>query len=232
VKAILCGSENLYPAQKSLFQEVFRTRIYSWYGHGESCCQGGYCEKEDHYHFYTEYGFAELVDTDGRVLPWKEGQRGELVGTSLINNTMPFIRYRTGDIAIVGPPKCSCGRHYPLVARIEGRKQEYVVTADGRVIALTGLIFGQHWHAFTKIRQIQLVQDEPGKIVVRLVKQPDFDVSDENEIRNKITSCVKTGLEVSFEYVDLIPPTARGKHIFVKQSLPLPSAWSGEANDL
>lgn len=228
VKTLLCGSENLYPAQKELFEEVFNARVYSWYGHAEVCCLAGFCEHSDDYHVFSEYGYAEIVAPDGSLLPWKEGQKGELVATSLVNNTMPLIRYRTGDVAVVGPERCSCGRHYPLIERIEGRQQEYVVTSDNRAIALTGLVFGQHWHAFAKMEQMQFVQEEPGKVVLRIVKRPDFDTSDEAEIRTKVQECVLHGLDLAFEYVEEIPRTPSGKHIFVKQSVPLPETWSGE----
>ena len=230
VKVLLCGSENLYPAQKSLFAEVFAARVYSWYGHAEACCLAGYCDQQDYYHAYSEYSYVELVDDAGRVVPWEPGARGELVGTSFLNNTMPFIRYRTGDISTAGPKSCSCGRNYPLIAKIEGRKQEYVVTADGRAIALTGLIFGQHWHAFARMKQVQLVQDQPGRITVRLVRTEQFSPSDEQEIRDKIAGCVGSGLDIDFDYVDYIEPTERGKHVFVKQSLPLPSAFAGDVD--
>jgi len=228
VRVLLCGSENIYPDQKELLQKVFRARVYSWYGHGESCCLAGYCDKSDYYHVYPEYGYTELIDQWGNVLPWEEGQRGEIVGTSLINNVMPLIRYRTGDIAIVGPPECACGRRYPLWERVEGRKQEYIITADGRPISLTSLVFGQHWHAFSHIKQLQLEQSKPGKVILRLAVTPAFTMEDEAEIRKKVLACVQSDLTLSFDYVDKIEPTARGKHLFVKQSLPLSSAWTGE----
>lgn len=229
VKVLLCGSENLYSGQKEFFHEVFRARVYSWYGHGESCCLAGYCDQSDYYHVYSEYGYTELIDSQGNVLPWTDGQRGEIVGTSFINDAMPFIRYRTGDIAIARSGQCRCGRNYLLLEKIEGRKQEYIVTSDGRAIALTGAVFGQHWHAFAKIRQLQFVQNRPGKVLIKIVKGADFGQGDEKEIRDKLLRCVISGLEISFEYVDEIPLTSRGKHIFVKQSLSLPSAWTGNA---
>ena len=40
-----------------------------------------------------------LVDRDGRVLP--KGQSGEVVVTHLATRDFPFIRYRTGDVAIL-----------------------------------------------------------------------------------------------------------------------------------
>jgi phenylacetate-CoA ligase len=188
----------------------------------------GYCDKSDYYHVYPEYGYTELIDHLGNILPREEGRRGEIVGTSLINNAMPLIRYRTGDIAVMGPPECICGRRYPLWEKVEGRKQEYIITADGRPISLTSLVFGQHWHAFSHIKQLQIEQNQPGSIILRLASTPAFNKEDEEEIREKVAACVKSGLTISFDYVDLIEPTARGKHLFLKQSLPLSSAWAGE----
>jgi phenylacetate-CoA ligase len=35
VRAILCGSENLYPWQRGLLEEAFGCRVFSWYGNSE-----------------------------------------------------------------------------------------------------------------------------------------------------------------------------------------------------
>src|SRR6185295_20006682 len=105
-------------------------------------------------------------------------------------------------IAVVGPARCTCGRNYRLLRKIEGRKQEYIVTADNRAIALTGVVFGQHWHAFSHIRQLQLVQDERGKVMIRIARGDGYSQADENEIRDKILKCVVGGMEIGFDYVE------------------------------
>lgn len=64
VKAILCGSENLYSWQRKLLEEVFQCRVYSWYGHTEKCCLAGECEKSSYYHIFPEYGYTELIGED------------------------------------------------------------------------------------------------------------------------------------------------------------------------
>ena len=74
---------------------------------------------------------------------------------------------------------------------------------------------------------MQLVQDTPGKLIVRVVKTDQYKPEDEQKIRSQIHACVPSGLEVTFEYVDYLEPTERGKHVFFKQSLPLPSAFAG-----
>ncbi|MCK4733521.1 MAG: phenylacetate--CoA ligase family protein, partial [Methanophagales archaeon] len=65
VKAILCGSENLYPSQRQLLEEVFGCRVYSWYGHAEQAVLGGECENSLNYHLFPEYGYTELIDESG-----------------------------------------------------------------------------------------------------------------------------------------------------------------------
>lgn len=227
LRVILCGSENLYAAQRALLEQVFQCRIYSWYGLAESVCLAGGCERSNLYHVYNEYGYAELIDQEGKRLDWKEGVKGEIVGTGFNNWAMPLIRYRTGDIAVVGPDSCACGRQYPLWQRIEGRKQEYIVGPDGKLVSLTAFIFGQHYCAFDKIKRLQIVQDHPGDIVLRLLVVSEWSVEDENRMLRDMFEVLGRDWEIKIEYVDRIELTARGKHRFVIQNLPLTEVWSG-----
>jgi len=103
VKAILCGSENLYPWQRELLEEVFQCKVYSWYGMSEHVVLAGGCEFDSHYHLFPEYGIAELIDVDGN--PVTKENLGEIVGTCLHNYIFPLIRYRTNDIATLTPKK-------------------------------------------------------------------------------------------------------------------------------
>lgn len=229
LQVILAGSENLYPAQRKLLEEVFQCRVYSWYGHGEVTTLAGGCDHSDLYHVYSEYGVTELVDpAAGNVLDWNEGTKGEIVGTGFNNWAMPLIRYCTADIAVVGPPTCGCGRNYPLWERIEGRKQEYVVARDGSLIPLTALIFGQHYNAFAKIKRLQLVQERPGEMVVRLMVNEFWNEADEAELKTEIHKVLDNNWLVRFDYVDFIDFTDAGKHRFVLQYIPLDSVWSGD----
>ena len=148
---------------------------------------------------------------------------------SINNMAMPLIRYCTADIAVVGPERCACGRPYPLWERVEGRKQEYVVGPDGSLVALTGLIFGQHYRAFDRIKQMQIVQDRPGEIVVRLAVTSQWSGDDQSEFHQQMLRALgQTSWQIAYDYVDAIPLTARGKHRFVIQNLPLADTWAGQ----
>jgi len=62
----------------------------------------------------------EIIDpASGQPLP--DGQWGELVLTSLCNEAMPLIRYRSGDITRRLTIPCACGGNLARLDRIKGR---------------------------------------------------------------------------------------------------------------
>jgi phenylacetate-CoA ligase len=217
LKAILCGSENLYDGQRRALRAFWGVRPYVWYGLGEGCLLAGACEHSDSYHFFPEYGVLELVpNADAPDLH-------ELVGTTLGNPVMPLIRYRTQDYARFEADRCAaCGRPYDLVSQIEGRLQEFVVASDGRLLPVTSLIWGQHYECFGRVAKFQMVQDEPGVVRMRVVGRADFRPEDATELRDRTERATGGGLRVHVELVDEIEPTRAGKHKFVVQHLPLP----------
>ena len=42
-----------------------------------------------------------IVPDSGAVLPWREGERGELVLTHVSRECQPLVRFRTGDIIVL-----------------------------------------------------------------------------------------------------------------------------------
>jgi len=228
VKAILAGSENLFPVQRELLETVFDCRVYSWYGQGEIVALGGECEVSHDLHMFPEYGVFELLTETGDPVT-TAGEIGEIIGTGFNNYAMPFIRYRTRDMGVLADGPCGCGRNYPRLTRVEGRKQELVVTNDGSVVTLTGLIFGQHFHAFSNIKRMQLVQVALGELILRIVPDTDYSQrNDETEIRAKIQAATGDRLKLRFDYVDDIPRTVSGKHLFLIQALPIDEYLGGK----
>ena len=72
--------------------------------------------------------YPELIEPEsGDPLPWREGERGELVLTHLAKQCQPLVRFRTGDIidlTATGP--AACGRTAPRF-RVVGRSDDMVV---------------------------------------------------------------------------------------------------------
>ena len=220
IKAILASSENIYPWQIKLFKEVFQCKVFFFYGLTEMVALAGICEKSYDYHIFPEYSYVELIGKDGNRVT-EEGAIGEIVGTTFDNYAMPLIRYRTGDLAVYTKQTCKCGRNYPLLKNMEGRLQELVVTKNNSLVTLTALIFAQHFKAFEKIKNMQLYQQEKGKIIVKIVKDREYTIKDEHEIKTKILKAVNGQLDIFFEYPNEIPKTKSGKHKFLIQKLPI-----------
>lgn len=118
LKAVLCGPESLNDFQRSKIEKVFRVRAYSWYGQSEKSCLAGECNESSYYHLLSEYGYSEIINSDGTEAT-KEDESGEIVCTGFNNYVMPFIRYKTCDIACNTVNNCKCGRNYKLIKRIQ-----------------------------------------------------------------------------------------------------------------
>ncbi len=219
--AVICASEKVYPAQRELLHKVFGCRVFSYYGLTEYCVCGAECEYSSDIHIYPQYGFTEFIKPENHDVA---EHVYEIVATGFNNFAFPFIRYRTGDLALTKDSKksCKCGRNYQIVEDIIGRGADFIITRSKKVVSLTSLIFAQHFHAFGNIRKMQFVQDKIGEVTVRIVKTGDYTVEDEKEIEKVLSRCVGEGeLTLYFDYVEDIPSTRMGKHLFLKQNLDL-----------
>ena len=126
-------------------RNVWGSEVFTHYGMTES----GFglavqCSEHEAQHLRDAEFIIEIIDPEsGKPLP--DGQWGELALTSLCNEAMPLIRYRTGDITrrIVEP--CSCGGCLPRLDIVKGRisntKKKYPIHAlDEALFLLPGLL--------------------------------------------------------------------------------------------
>ena len=83
------------------------------------------CEKNG-LHINEDYFYPEIIDPEtGEVLP--EGEKGELVFTTLTRTGTPIIRYRTRDITYLFREKCACGRTTIKMHRLYGRNDDMMI---------------------------------------------------------------------------------------------------------
>lgn len=86
---------------------------------GECLVKSGLHLNEDHY-------IPEIIDPDtGKVLPM--GERGELVITTITNEAMPLIRYRTRDLTRLYLEDCACGRTLVKMEKVTGRTDDMII---------------------------------------------------------------------------------------------------------
>jgi phenylacetate-CoA ligase len=222
VKAILCGSENLFEWQRKLLEAVFQCRVFSWYGQAELAAFASECEVSQLYHVFPEYGIFELVDKRDRPIT-QAGEVGEIVATGFNNPAVPFIRYRTGDLAQYADATCECGRHHALLPRIEGRKNEFVVDRTGREIPVTAILAATDKvfvsSDFDGVRQFQFFQDKRGEVILNVVPGKDYGKSDSGQMFAALMEGLGGEMNLEVRLVDQIPPSAAGKHRTVIQKL-------------
>lgn len=218
VRAILCGSENLYPAQRALLEDIFFCRVYSWYGHSERAVLAGECEKSTCYHVFPEYGFVELVGSDDKPVT-NENSMGEVIVTGFLNHVFPFIRYRTMDLAWTLNATCQCGRNYPLLKKVEGRLQELIITKTGRLISMTAI--NMHSDVFDNVKQFQFFQEKKGEVIFNIIKKDTYTSRDTRYIENELQKKLGADVDLHTCFVDHIPRTQSGKYRWLIQKLPI-----------
>ena len=150
-------------------QQVFGCRVFSWYGHSERVILGGECELTETYHQFPDYGVLEIVDDHGKALE-EDGARGELVGTGLLNRSLPLIRYRTEDFAVLEGSSMSfaAARLFDRFDSVEGRwRQEYLLGRTGARISPSAL--NMHGPLMHNVQRYQYFQDTQGVMEIRLL---------------------------------------------------------------
>ncbi len=77
-------------------------------------------------HIFEDHFIPEIIDPQtGKVLP--DGQKGELVFTTITKEAFPLIRYRTRDISVLHPQPCKCGRTHMRMERVSGRSDDMLI---------------------------------------------------------------------------------------------------------
>jgi len=84
------------------------------------------CLQKNGLHVAEDHFIVEIIDPEtGEPLP--EGEKGELVFTSLTKEGLPIIRYRTRDIASITTEPCPCGRTHARMSRVSGRTDDMLI---------------------------------------------------------------------------------------------------------
>jgi phenylacetate-CoA ligase len=217
---VILGSETLYEFQRKSLEEVFQATVRIHYGHIESCTLFGYCEYSNVYHVQMEYGFTELLRDDGS--PSGVGEVGEVVATNFANRALPLVRYRTGDLAQPAAGTCECGRQYPLVEQIVGRKGDFIRTPSGAThspILIEFLMDRILLDGRDRFADLQIVQTKIDELLVRVVPGHDYHPEDVENFCRLLDQELDGEIAVHQETVAEIPRTDRQKKSLVVSRL-------------
>lgn len=115
------------PETQQSIEALWNADVYDYYGLSDifGAC-AAMCEAREGLHWAEDHILVEVVDPKtGEEVP--EGERGEMVLTSLKKVARPLIRFKTGDIVSYTTEKCRCGRTHMRLHGIHGRIDDMMI---------------------------------------------------------------------------------------------------------
>lgn len=125
LKAVGFGAEMWTKQMRQEIEKRFNAPAYNIYGLTEIMGPGVAleCPEQDGLHVMEDHFYPEIIDSQ-TLETLSEGEKGELVLTTLTRDGMPIIRFRTKDITSLKKGTCGCGRTLIKMNRITGRTDD------------------------------------------------------------------------------------------------------------
>jgi len=210
-KIVVSSAETLDHEMKEKIESAFGTKLYDFYGSRESNNLAGEC-KEGLMHILASHNYIEILDNNNQQVV--EGKDGRVIVTNLHNYSMPLIRYEIGDMAVLGPEKCTCGNPLPTLKRITGRITDHFIKKDGTIIHggyFTRLFYLRDW-----VSSFQVIQEDYNRIRIFITLRDEENNSEKNYIEDNVKLLMGQDCKIVWEFVDEIPKTKSGKYLYTK----------------
>ena len=205
LKGIISSAEMLHPHYRTLAETVFKAKVHNRYGGREVGLIAMECA-EGRMHINARDLYLEIESPNPYTDP------GEILITQLNNYTMPFIRYRIGDIGRLSDEMCPCGSALPILAELLGRTTATFRTKTGTLIH--GGYFTRQFYNLVGISQFQLIQETFERCVLKLVINTQWRETTADILVQKIQEGLGADVVVTVAFVDDIPVPASGKRAY------------------
>jgi len=202
LRGVIGAAEPIFESTRKLVQEVLQAPLFNTYGSREFMSIAGECERHEGLHINCENLVVETM------LEPEEGP-SEVIVTDLHNYGMPFIRYRIGDLGVLDPTPCLCGRGLPRIKSVEGRVLDALRMENGRVVP--GEFFPHLLKDIPEVREYQVRQESRTEIVLSAVLSDDLSIRSEHLLASEIEKVFGAGTHVRLNRVNEIPRLSSGK---------------------
>ena len=128
LRAGIFGAEPWTENMRKEIESRLGIDAYDIYGLSEVIGPGVSCEcsEKSGLHIFEDHFYVEVIDpVTGEILP--EGEKGEIVYTSLTKEACPVIRYRSRDITRIYRDVCKCGRTLIKMEKVTGRSDDMLI---------------------------------------------------------------------------------------------------------
>ena len=213
VSVLTAGGEVTTPAERERIGAAFGVRVHERYGSIEFSQIACQCPTSDLMHVCDESVVVEVIGDDGQ--PAGDGEAGEVVITGLHGYAMPLIRYRIGDVAIAGPPTCSCGAPFSTLRSVQGRVIDHLTMPDGRVVHPWTFTVPMH-RANPWIARYRLTQERRDRLRLEVVPRDGRERTGLADVQSLCHDVLDPGVTIAVDLVDEILPEANGKYRVVR----------------
>ncbi len=156
-RKVTTGGETLPPGFRDRARAAWQAEVFDLYGLTETHVFAWECQAHAGMHIDEDAVILEVVDEQNRVLP--PGEEGDAVlVTSLVNETLPIIRYRVDDVLQITDAPCACGLPFARIVSVEGRREEWLILrqASGASLSLRPSVVEGPLQSMPDVRRFQL----------------------------------------------------------------------------
>jgi len=159
-------------------------------------------ETKDGLTVWEDHFYPEVIDpVTGEVLP--EGERGELVFTSLTKEALPIVRYRTRDLTRLMPPTARAMRR---IEKITGRSDDMMIIRGVNVFPTQIEELMLRDHVLAPHYQIEITRPKNlDEMTVLVERTPSAGSADGDEAGHRLAHLIKNLIGVSAEVKVLSP---------------------------
>ncbi|OVE79714.1 hypothetical protein BVY01_01695 [bacterium I07] len=204
-KTIVSVAFSILPYQCQFIESWSGVPVCDNYGLDEHVALICQCPESKGYHIAPEYGIVEIIASDGTAA--RDGEEGRLIATGLHNRAFPLIRYDTMDFAIASERRCTCGRTLPIIEKLTGRIDDFILDTRGRWVSAVGFPLIN----VKGIRKAQIVQETEKSLDVFIVPEKSFGKLNENQIIREYRKKLGRTMEIRVHHVDEVPYPRPGK---------------------
>ena len=128
LKSGIFGAEPWSDNMRKELEEKLGIKALDIYGLSEVIGPGVACEciEQQGLHIFEDFFIPEIIDPVTEE-PLPEGEKGELVITTIDKEGLPVIRYRTRDITSLSYEPCACGRTHARIGKLLGRTDDMLI---------------------------------------------------------------------------------------------------------
>ena len=200
-------SDSLSPAVRALIEDRFGIPVFTTYQAVEAFKIGFECERHRGLHLNIDLYPVRVVDGTGRDLA--PGASGEIIVSNLVNRGMVLLNYRLGDIVKLLPDACECGRSLPLLSYPEGRTDDLIELASGRIVHPQAIrtLFNEERTIWEY--QVEQLTDAHFRVALLAAPACDRDAVGQRVV-DSLAGAVGSDARIDVEFVDAIDRTVGG----------------------